>query len=219
MPSRPPAARQTPAGAREAAKHETREALVAAALEAFAEQGFDAPSLDAVCARAGLTRGAFYVHFADRDALVVAVVTRVIARFLDAVIAGDEPAGLDATIGRFVDAVDVAQAGARARRHRDPLVLAGLLPLHRILEAASRSPAIRSRLIEIAHEARDRVAAAARAGQRAGRVRRDVEPEQLAAVLVATALGALLGAEVGVPLDLRALQATILRMVVAPARR
>ena len=50
---------------RDAAKKETRSALIRAALKLFHEEGFDGPSLDAICARAGYTRGAFYVHFKD----------------------------------------------------------------------------------------------------------------------------------------------------------
>jgi len=37
----------------------------------------DTPSLDDICDRAGFTRGAFYVHFADREALLVAVMDHV----------------------------------------------------------------------------------------------------------------------------------------------
>ena len=52
---------------RDLAKQETREALIQAGMDAFSEEGVDLPSLDAICARAGFTRGAFYVHFKDRE--------------------------------------------------------------------------------------------------------------------------------------------------------
>ncbi len=51
---------------RDETKQRTRDALIQAGLELFTEQGLDVPSLDAICDRAGFTRGAFYVHFADR---------------------------------------------------------------------------------------------------------------------------------------------------------
>ena len=195
----------------------TREALIDAALAEFAEHGFDAPSLDAICARAGYTRGAFYVHFRDREDLVVAVVSRVVERFLDAVLAGGEGAAdLPGAVRRFADTI--AAATASHGRH-EPLVAAGLLPLHRILEAARRSPAIRSRLVVIAGEARDRVAAAARLARTAGALRDDVDPVHLAALLVALALGVLIGAEVGVPIELVALQETLGALVAPPAGR
>src|SRR5262245_54025434 len=69
--------------AREQAKAETREALIMAAFEEFGAHGLEAPSLDAICARAGYTRGAFYVHFKDRDELIAAVMERVLKRFMD----------------------------------------------------------------------------------------------------------------------------------------
>src|SRR4051812_40727719 len=62
---------------REETKQRTREALVEAGIALFAEQGLDGPSLDAICERAGFTRGAFYVHFRDRDELLQAVMERV----------------------------------------------------------------------------------------------------------------------------------------------
>src|SRR6266545_822253 len=50
---------------------------------------------------AGLALGAFYVHFPDRDAFLLAVMERVGGRFLDAVIGS----GLRPTIERFVASV------------------------------------------------------------------------------------------------------------------
>src|SRR6266545_6764537 len=77
---------------REQAKQETREALILAALSEFSERGLSAPSLDAICARAGYTRGAFYVHFADRDELIAAVMEKVTGVLLDALIATGDAA-------------------------------------------------------------------------------------------------------------------------------
>src|SRR5215212_2654399 len=71
---------------REQAKAETREALIMAALDEFAAHGLEAPSLDAICARAGYTRGAFYVHFKDRGDLLIAVVEHALTHFMDSVI-------------------------------------------------------------------------------------------------------------------------------------
>ena len=44
---------------REETKQATRDALISAGMALFAEQGLDGPSLDAICDRAGFTRGAF----------------------------------------------------------------------------------------------------------------------------------------------------------------
>jgi AcrR family transcriptional regulator len=51
----------------------TRAALVAAAAALIAERGMQDLSLEAVAERAGMSRGAFYGNFADRDELFMAV--------------------------------------------------------------------------------------------------------------------------------------------------
>src|SRR5580765_489599 len=78
--------RKAPSKSRETAKQETREALIRAGMDLFGEQGLDTPSLDAICERAGFTRGAFYVHFRDRDDFLEAVMQETGASFLDAVL-------------------------------------------------------------------------------------------------------------------------------------
>lgn len=52
----------------------TRRALLAAARRQFAEQGFTATNTPSIAAEAGVTRGALYHHFADKQALFEAVV-------------------------------------------------------------------------------------------------------------------------------------------------
>jgi AcrR family transcriptional regulator len=56
----------------------TTAALVAAARELFARDGYDATSLDAVAARAGVTKGAVYHHFEGKRQLFEAVFGREI---------------------------------------------------------------------------------------------------------------------------------------------
>ena len=51
-------------------------ALLDAAMELFAEQGYGATSIPEICARAGLTKGAFYSNFPNKDALFLALLDR-----------------------------------------------------------------------------------------------------------------------------------------------
>ncbi|MDB5469082.1 MAG: TetR family transcriptional regulator [Caulobacter sp.] len=67
-PSRSPSGR---AGGDKRAR--TRRTLATAAAELIAEKGWDRTSLDEICARAGMTRGAFHGNFKSRDALFMAV--------------------------------------------------------------------------------------------------------------------------------------------------
>lgn len=50
-------------------KSRTRERILQAAATLFTRQGFDGISIDAVMEHAGLTRGAFYAHFASKAEL------------------------------------------------------------------------------------------------------------------------------------------------------
>jgi AcrR family transcriptional regulator len=200
------------------AKRETRAALLDAGLAEFATRGLDTPSLDAICARAGLTRGAFYVHFRDREDFVVAVMERELAAFVDLVIAtGDQAYDLERTVTRFSDALEPALTRSRSRRHA-PAPLAGGVQLHRLLEACTRSAAIRGRVVGLIQQAVGRLSQIAAAGQAARTVRRDLESGQVATLLVMLAIGLLTAAEIGMPLDSAAGRETVLALLGAPRR-
>lgn len=66
----------TTAAGQSARRARTRERLMDAASEVFAENGYAASSLDMICERAGLTRGAFHYNFASREELLLAVMGR-----------------------------------------------------------------------------------------------------------------------------------------------
>lgn len=56
---------------------ENRSKLVTAARKAFAEKGFAAASMDELTASVGLTRGALYHNFGDKQGLLAAVVAQL----------------------------------------------------------------------------------------------------------------------------------------------
>ncbi len=188
---------------------------MAAALAEFAGRGLEAPSLDAICARAGYTRGAFYVHFRDRDDLVVAVMERVLGAFLDNVIGrGDGAVDLEGAVERFAGILRGAggsvQAGRTAGRVGPPVAA---VPFHRLLEACVRSPVIRERFVSILREAILRLAKTAATGQAAGRVRPGVDADALASVLLALALGVIAVLEAGLPLDIEAARRSVVALL------
>jgi AcrR family transcriptional regulator len=55
-------------------RQRTREALIEAALAVVAERGFAGASLEEIARRAGMSRGAIYSNFADREDLLMAAV-------------------------------------------------------------------------------------------------------------------------------------------------
>jgi len=182
-------------GVRAAAKAESRSALIRAGIELMGKEGLDGPSLDAICAHAGYTRGAFYVHFADRDDFLVAIMDEVGARFLDQVLApeGDGAVDLAGATSRFLRAVAKGDY---------PLMGAGGVRPHQLLDACARSPLIRARYVALVEDAIARVAKSARASQQAGMLRDEIGATELARLLLAGIIGAQTMAELGVPLDL-----------------
>ena len=63
----------------------TRQSLIAAARDLFGEQGYAATSVDEIARQAGVTKGALYHHFRDKDDLFRAVVEDVKREVTDVV--------------------------------------------------------------------------------------------------------------------------------------
>ena len=201
---------------REETKRRTRAALVDAGIALFGEEGLDGPSLDAICERAGFTRGAFYVHFRDRDEFLEAVMDRLGAQFLDAVLVEPDAdatakpgTGLTRTMARFVGAVAAGEY---------PLMREGGVRPHQLLDACARSPAIRARYVELAEESVARLAKTVRADQKAGTLRDDLDARAIATFLLAAIIGAQTMNELKMKLDLAGTGAGLLKML-APAKR
>jgi TetR/AcrR family transcriptional regulator, transcriptional repressor for nem operon len=196
--------RRKEAESRAETKEQTRAALIAAAASLFGKEGLDGPSLDAICARAGYTRGAFYVHFASREELIVAVMERVRERVLSALIAGGGGAhDLEHTMQRFAEAV---ASGAYPPK-------GGAVKLHNFLDACARSPLLRKRNVALLHDTEARLTATARAGQSAAALRDDVAPESVALLLMALVMGVETMLEVGFDFDVRAGAHAMLRLL------
>ena len=63
-------------------QEETRSKLIKSARKAFAEKGYAAASMDDLTAEAGLTRGALYHNFGDKQGLLRAVIDQIDAEML-----------------------------------------------------------------------------------------------------------------------------------------
>lgn len=77
----------------------TRDALIEAALELFAEKGIHGTSLEEIATAAGFSRGAIYSNFADKEALIFAVVDAYSVRLTESQIEvlEERPARADST--------------------------------------------------------------------------------------------------------------------------
>lgn len=80
-----------------ARRKQTRSTLVEAGISVFAVKGIAGASIEEICEAGGLTRGAFYSNFSNRDELVLAAIEVRTSETLDR---------LDLTIQRWKDRLD-----------------------------------------------------------------------------------------------------------------
>ena len=155
----------------------TRERLLQAAFREVYRSGFQSAGLDTILTSARVTKGALYYHFKSKEALGYAIVEEVIAenlrdRWLRPLRRGNHP--IDTLIG----IVQGQLVGPETVRGGCPLnnLAQEMSPLHE---------GFRKRLAIVFHEWQEGMAAALREGQSHGRVRRDVEPAEVAGFLIA----------------------------------
>jgi AcrR family transcriptional regulator len=190
---------------RKSRKHamtQTREALILAGLAEFVEHGFDSPSLDRICSRAGFTRGAFYVHFENREDFIVTVMEARLSAFLDSIIGGADEGGFAPAVRRFTSALAEMVNSAAQADTRGLMTVGGVaIQLHRMLDAAERSPRIRSRLVSLLGSAIVRITEMAEVEQASGEMRSDIDPALLGELLLALLIGSVTAAETGLTLQ------------------
>ena len=159
----------------------TRERLLQAASREIYRSGFQSASLDSILAVSGVTKGALYYHFDSKEALGHAVVEEIIApdvhgKWVRPLQSGKDP--IDTLIGA-VQSIPVRPGDVR-----------GGCQLNNLAQEMSPLDAgFRKRLARIFDAWREAVASILREGQAKGRVRRDVEPADAAALLVAMVEG------------------------------
>ncbi len=74
---------EEPAAPPSARRRETQLRLLDAATEVFTELGLQGASVEAICARAGFSRGAFYSNFSSKEQLFLALLEREFRRRAD----------------------------------------------------------------------------------------------------------------------------------------
>jgi len=161
---------------------ETRARIMDAAETCFAQQGYSATGVAEVCERAGLSKGAFYHHFASKQALFVELLNRWLDRLEGqwqgtAVVAASVPdqlQGMATTIGAIF----------RQARGQFPIFL-------EFWTQAQRDPVLWEATIAPYRRYRRLFAAMIEQGIARGELRA-VDPDQAAQVLVSLAVGLLL---------------------------
>jgi len=171
-----------PRRSRAETKEATRQALLAAGLAELVEHGLDVPSLDAICARAGYTRGAFYVHFKDREDFFVAVMDWALTGILASVMGVNGDTDLSSAFSRF---------SSYMTNREWPVVGKYAVATHRLMEAISRSEQLKARFAEVLAKVELSLAELIRRAQAKGEVRQGLDPQRTAELIVTLGMGAL----------------------------
>ncbi len=96
---------------RHESKARTREALLSAARQVFAAEGYSSASLDQIAAEAGYTKGAVYAHFASKEDLFLELMSSGLMRqieILEALLADARaaPDRLEPLLNQLLDELD-----------------------------------------------------------------------------------------------------------------
>lgn len=119
----------------------TRQRLMAAAVAVFAERGVIGSSVEEICEAAGFTRGAFYSNFADKDALVLALIEQGVA---EEYAAAEEAVALLKTREAHLPAGDAIAQVLDRLNHGGRTDRTSLLAQRELLLYAARVPGLRA---------------------------------------------------------------------------
>ncbi len=161
---------------------ETRARILAVASDLFARNGYDATGVAEICQAAGVSKGAFYHHFATKQKVFVALLEEWLS-------------GLDARMQGFMaQAGDVPQGmiAMTSITHEVFERASGQLPMFlEFWRESSHDPLVWNTTIEPYRRYTDLFAGMIRRGIQEGSLR-DVNPQSAARVVVALALGLIL---------------------------
>jgi AcrR family transcriptional regulator len=158
---------------------ETRERLLRAAADAFAEQGYDGTRVADIASSAGVSNGALYAHFGSKAELLVGALRAHGRRHLADMFAADP--------GRSVAEMLLA-TGRRLRRRPD----AGGYLLVEALVAARRDEDVARPMRDYMGERADWLAQLIRTAQASGELDPDVSAEALAHFCLLLTMGSAL---------------------------
>lgn len=188
------------------AKAATRRALLDAGLAECMDRGGFVPSIEAICARAGFTRGAFYVHFKGREEFIVELLERVVGDIFQQVFgtATRQEAGLDTIVSRFTATIISRQwpEGVDIRA-----------AYMGVLSALRELAPVRDRHTELMTAAIARLTTAVLDGQRAGTISKALDARHIAQVVLLVGIGLIVWDGVGIPLEPDALGESFLRLL------
>ena len=156
----------------------TRARLLQAAFEEMYRSGYRSADLDAILAAAGVTKGALYYHFDDKEALGYAV--------LDEVMASDLHRKWVQPLWNAKDPIDALVRIVQSESLKREDVRRGCPLLNLSQEMSGLDEGFRRRTAKLFRDWHDAVAGALREGQKRGLVRNDIDANETATFLIAT---------------------------------
>ncbi len=164
---------------------QTRDAILAAAFEEIHEQGFRGASIDSILRRTGVTKGALYHHFPNKNALGYAVVDEVMSPWASTLMADLDREDLDP-----IDTL-LAIGHEQAKRDASPDPMLGCPVNNLVQEMAALDEGFRQRLNGILETWRGTIRRALMRGQRQGSIRPTVDADATAAFVLAAYQGSI----------------------------
>ncbi len=164
---------------RQQQKDETRAKIFAAATQLFAQNGYHATTVAEIVAAAGVAKGTFFVHFPSKDAVIAALVriqTGAARKAREKALATGGP----------VEALRAAVLALGSRAGVSRSLSRG------VLAATLESQEVGGEAAGLFEELFEEMKRDARAARREGLLASGVDPETLAASLMASYLGAVL---------------------------
>jgi TetR/AcrR family acrAB operon transcriptional repressor len=164
-------------------REDSRRDLMDVAIDCFAKYGSQATTIDRIAKAAGVTKGALYYHFKDKEDLLFAAVKNRVGQF-ERRVAVDLPPTADAA-GALRQLARVCYDHATKSNHRRLIVTL-------MIEALDTNPRLAAQFRDMMHRFREFLAGIVRRGQQNGELRGDID----AAVAAEVYAGAIMGAEI-----------------------
>jgi TetR/AcrR family acrAB operon transcriptional repressor/TetR/AcrR family transcriptional repressor of mexAB-oprM operon len=156
---------------------------MSAAIDCFAVHGYQGASIDRIARAAGVTKGAVYYHFRDKEELLFEAVKDRIGGFENQVLRALAPSDDTVTVLRRV--VDACFFHATVSNHRRFIITL-------MVEALDTNPRLSGEFREILRRLRGFLEGVIAQGRSRRRVRPEVDAATAAAILV----GGIMGAEI-----------------------
>jgi len=172
-----------PAAVRAGRAEDSRRDLMNVAIDCFAKYGFQATSIDRIAKAAGVTKGALYYHFKDKEEILFEAVRNRVGQFERRVVADLEPSG-DArqalrNLGR------ICFEHATKSNHRRLIVTL-------MVESLDTNQRVTAQFRRMMERFRGYLQSVVRSGQQRGQFRKDIDATVAAEVYA----GAIMGAEI-----------------------